>query len=508
MSKLTVKMKENEYWYGLCVDDGIHFPLSAQSQYSKDHRVNQTNNQINPILISSAGRYVWCEYGFKIETADGMMNLQSDKGDFILEDGFNTLKKAYLAASKRFFPSNKVAPPSLFFEKPQYNTWIELIYNQNQEDILKYADSIINQGYPTGILMIDDGWSEYYGSWRFNKRKFPDAKTMVEKLHEKGFRVMLWTCPFISPDTVEFKCLEAEGCLVKNKDGTTAIRQWWNGYSAVLDFTNPGAVEWYTKQNQELIAQYKIDGFKFDAGDGKFYKDDDITFLPANANRQNELWALYGLNYKYNEYRSCFKGAGLPLVQRLADKNHSWGENGVATLIPNHLTQGISGYAYTCPDMIGGGEYMNFLENSDRLDEELFVRYAQCAALMPMMQFSAAPWRVLSEENNRICREMAKLHVKYREYIYQLAEQAKNFGEPITRYMEYEFPGEGFEQVKDQFMLGDKILVAPVCKKGQSRKTVLLPKGRWKYIDGTIYEGKKIIEVNAPISILPYFERC
>ncbi len=39
--------------------------------------------------------------------------------------------------------------------------------------------------------------------------------------------------------------------------------------------------------------------------------------------------------------------------------------------------------------MIGGGEYLNFLENSSNLDEELFVRYAQCATLMPMMQFSA-----------------------------------------------------------------------------------------------------------------------
>ena len=58
--------------------------------------------------------------------------------------------------------------------------------------------------------------------------------------------------------------------------------------------------------------------------------------------------------------------------------------------------------SYTCPDMIGGGEYLNFLENSSNLDEELFVRYAQCAALMPMMQFSAAPWRVLSKENFEI----------------------------------------------------------------------------------------------------------
>ena len=34
------------------------------------------------------------------------------------------------------------------------------------------------------------------------------------------------------------------------------------------------------------------------------------------------------------------------------------------------------GYAFSCPDMIGGGEYANFTANSDKLDDELFVRYA------------------------------------------------------------------------------------------------------------------------------------
>lgn len=49
--------------------------------------------------------------------------------------------------------------------------------------------------------------------------------------------------------------------------------------------------------------------------------------------------------------------------------------------------------------------------------------------------------------------------------------------------MEYDFPHQGFLHCKDQFMLGDQYLVAPMVTKGNSR-TVMLPKGLWKDEEG------------------------
>ena len=49
-------------------------------------------------------------------------------------------------------------------------------------------------------------------------------------------------------------------------------------------------------------------------------------------------------------------------------------------VIPGIIAQGLMGYAFTCPDMIGGGEYQSFLK-ADSIDEELVVRSAQCSAL-------------------------------------------------------------------------------------------------------------------------------
>lgn len=507
MNSYSVRMKENEYWYGLSVDHGYRFPLSEKSVYDADFTVNYTLNQAAPLLLSNKGRYICGTCGFALSVHDGVITVTTDGVVEVIEAG-STLKDAFAAACKEHFPPKNGIPPREFFEVPQYNTWIELIYNQNQADVLRYARGIVENGYPAGILMIDDTWQSDYGCWEFAPDRFPDPKAMCDELHELGFKVMLWTCPYISPDSPEFRELRDANLLTKTADGKVSVHEWWNGLSATLDLTNPLAVHWYNQKLQALCRTYGIDGFKFDAGDAMFYRNDKISLGNATPNEFSELWAKFGLNYKYNEYRACFGCQGYPLVQRLADKMHSWETDGMAALIPNSLTQGILGYAYTCPDMIGGGMYSCFENvNLDKLDAELFVRYAQCAALMPMMQFSAAPWRVLPEEYALLCLRAAKLHTQYGHLLYSLAENAGENGEPIARYMEYEFPNEGFEAITDQFMVGNKLLVAPVVRKGQYTREVKLPLGRWAYLGEKIYEGGQTVTVEAPLSVLPYFEK-
>jgi alpha-glucosidase (family GH31 glycosyl hydrolase) len=164
------------------------------------------------------------------------------------------------------------------------------------------------------------------------------------------------------------------------------------------------------------------------------------------------------------------------------------------------------GYTYTCPDMIGGGEYQSFLKAST-MDEELVVRSAQVHALMPMMQFSVAPWRVLSKENQAICLEMAKLHEKMGPMILELAKHASKTGEPIVKPLALAFPNNGYETIKDQFMLGDEILVAPVVENGARSRGVVLPPGKWKCDEGKIFNGGRKIEITVPLERLPYFTK-
>ena len=95
---------------------------------------------------------------------------------------------------------------------------------------------------------------------------------------------------------------------------------------------------------------------------------------------------------------------------------------------------------------------------------------------------------------------MAKLHEEFGDRILQLAEESKDTGEPIVRYMEYVFPHQGLASCIDQFMLGNDILVAPVNQAGAVTRSVQLPEGKWKYVDGTIYVGGKTVVVDTDYS--------
>ena len=510
----SIPLVDGELWWGGAINDGTKMPF--ENGYTNDLYGNLQGNQAQPLLISNKGRIIWSETPFKFTVKDKALEFESID-ELLVSNTQSNLKGAFQFASSNYFPPDRQLPDLLLFEQPQYNTWIELTYDQNQKDILEYARAIIDNGFPPGVLMIDDNWQRAYGDWRFRPDQFPNPKAMIDELHSMGFKVMLWVCPFVSADTETFRRCARNQLFLKQPTRQSTIGSpsedfrdvamigWWNGHSALLDFSNPDAKKWFTDELKNLVDEFKIDGFKLDAGDAVFYPNTLESYQKQmTPNSHSEMFAEIGLDFPLNEYRATWKMAGKPLVQRLRDKRHSWQD--LQTLIPNITTQGLMGYAFTCPDMIGGGEFKSFL-NDATIDQELIVRSAQVHALMPMMQFSVAPWRILDEEYLLAVKDAVELRKKFNSRILALAKSAAIDGQPIVRSMEYVFPLSGYEKIKDQFCLGENVLVAPVLKKGKRSRKVELPTGEWTGFDGRIYSGGRSIEIEAGLNTLPYFVR-
>ena len=513
---LDVSMLPGEHWWGGANNFGEQMPYSSASVVYMDLTKSNYSNQFASFLVSDKGRYVWCDEQTQISISNGVIRMTAEKATPQLTAAGRTLREAFLAAAAKHFPSSGKSPDPLFFSAPQYNTWIELTYFQSQDKIMEYAKAMIDNGLPPGVFMVDDTWQEGYGTWEFNPRTFQSPKGMCDELHKMGFKVMLWICPWVSMDSPAYRRIVSginPGSVVREKhtggfylgaDGLPAASRWWNGQSALLDFTHPNANRWFQAQLDRLVKDYGVDGFKFDGGELVHYvrgglKTHDPTVSTAD---QTYLYGKYALEYRFSEYRNAWRLQGQPVVVRLIDKDHSW--KAVRALVTDMIAGGLLGYPFVCPDMVGGGSWTAFLPGAP-FDAELFVRSAQVHALCGQMQFSASPWRVLDDEKKQIVRDTVKTRQKFAPYFVELSQECGRTGEPMIRNLEYMFPGRGYATVVDEFMMGDKLLVAPVMEKGKRERNVILPPGTWKADDGMVIEGPKEITVKAPLSRLPHF---
>ena len=130
-----------------------------------------------------SSKYWESEAADTLRAENGVMTCEG-ADEAVLSEGHGDLKGAYLAACAAHFPFTGTLPDQRFFTQPQYNTWIELGTDQTTDNILRYARGILEHGLPAGILMIDGGWQEDYGVWRFHPGRFPDPAGMVKDTSE------------------------------------------------------------------------------------------------------------------------------------------------------------------------------------------------------------------------------------------------------------------------------------------------------------------------------------
>lgn len=526
-SVTTVTPLPGEYWWGAIVNKGYEQPYTdfdAGDNYCLDDPEPTVRAEgffdlgtmsckaaTAPLLISSKGRYIWGSHPFSFRFKDGVLSVSSQYEKLEPVAAGHTLKEAYLAACSKHFPFDGREPAELMFTKPQFNNWIEtVVLGINQENAESFVDALHDSGFPCGVVMIDGGWQRYHGCRDFNPDTFPHAVSLFDKIHDYGYKSMLWVAYFLSadsrPEYVSYKP-EAQNILVRNKmnPNEAGLVWWWNGISVTLDLTRRDIREKFTHELEDFADKFHVDGFKFDGGDPEYFRENALFseswMTPADF---GEAYMAVGESFPYNEFRAGYNGSGKPVVLRHYDVGHSWKE--LRTIIPDLLTAGLIGYPYVFADMIGGG-HANSYQTGHAFSHKLFLRSCQLQALMPMMQFSAAPWRVLTPEESEICRSFANLHVSFGPYIMEQVHHASATGEPIMRMMEYEFPGCGYEKVNQQFMLGSRLLVAPVVDENDS-KTVYLPEGVWRDDQGQEFCGPQVLELqNVPLDRLPYYER-
>jgi len=310
----------------------------------------------------------------------------------------------------------------------------------------------------------------------------------------------LWVHPFVNPESKNGQDTRLRAYFVKNSQGEVAIADWWHGKAFVVDFTNPDATDWFVGQ-LERLKTLGVFSFKFDAGELNYLP---IDFRLHNAESPNDFAKAYSeMANRLGtaiEVRVFSQTQRLPSLVRTLDRYSAWIETGLITLLPVALNFGLLGYPFNLPDMIGGNDYGEFP------DKELFIRWMQFNTFLITQQYSIAPWQ-FDQETEDIFKELQSLREEWINYLIEKCEQCSDSGEPVIRPMWWTSEAEDALTSSNQFLVGDRLLVAPILEKGAIQRSVFLPSGKWRSgIDGRILNGPMLFNQGVPLNKLAWFE--
>ena len=335
---------------------------------------------------------------------------------------------------------------------------------------------------------------------------------MVQRLHEKGIRFLLWQIPVYkkqgpeeplnAQNELDRADAVARGLCVHNADGrpyTIPEGHWFAG-SMIPDFTNPAAEEtWFSKRN--YLTEMGIDGFKTDGGE--FIYREDVRFADGSSGRAGKNRYAQEYTAAYTKHlgsaqalfsRAGYAGQHTTPIHWAGDQQSQNSE--LASALRAGLSAALTGIPFWGFD-IGG-----FAGPLPTLD--LYRRATQLACFVPVMQWHSEPdggqFRELmpgGEGNNErspwnlaaaygkteFVDEMRfwhNLRMELLPYLYSVALDCAEASRPMMRPLVYQWPEDPLVwDCEDEFLLGDSLLVAPLLEENAEKRAVYLPEGQW-----------------------------
>jgi alpha-glucosidase (family GH31 glycosyl hydrolase) len=385
------------------------------------------------------------------------------------------------------------------------------------EDALHEVAAFRQHGIPLDMIGLEPGWQDqaYPCSFEWDKTRFPDPAGFLDQLEKLHVRANLWFNPYISPTAPLYgKLLPFAGSHLV-----------WNGI--VPDYTIPAARKIFSDHLKRKIVDLNpaaLGGFKIDevdGGDGYLWAE--VTTFPSGHDAE-QLRQTYGVLLQrlildlyrqenrrtFGQVRGTNAGASsFPFV--IYNDNYDFAE--YITAVGNTAFAGV----LWSPEVRSG-------------KSEDIVRRMQAVCFSPLALFNgwATDMKLWSHpEAVGPIRDAIMLRMRLLPYWYTTFAQYHFEGTPVIRPLQLTSgfgagsrPESGqldatdnpyaisrVVEVKDQYMVGDALLVAPIAPGAKTRK-VVLPAGKWfDFYSGEFVGENQTVEVAPPLSQTPIVVR-
>ncbi len=370
----------------------------------------------------------------------------------------------------------------------------------SQEEVRELVKTFEEKDIPLDVVYLDIDYMDGFRVMTFKTPNFDDAAGLISDLKEKGIRTITIIDPGVKVDEeyLVFKRGKEGNHFTKKLDGEIFIGAVWPGDSAFPDFSNNDCREWWKSELKKFISEHGMDGIWNDMNEPCVFNNDHKTMLESCLHNSDngviehkEFHNRYGFEMSrcskeaqeelhpnergFSMTRATYAGGQRYSSVWTGDNMSLWSQMRMSISMNANL--GISGFSFVGNDVSGFG-----LDSS----EELFIRWMEMGPFIPIFRNHSnmytrrqEPW-AFGPRAEKIAKKSIELRYELLPYIYDLYYISHKEGLPIFRPMIMEYEKDmNLLNIREQFMLGENMLVAPVLYEGERSKAVYLPKGSW-----------------------------
>ena len=458
------------------------------------------------LLVNSSGKVSY-ELCSEVVTR-AQFSLPGEKLDFMViggGDGKSVLQN-YTALTGR-----PALPPAWSF-----GLWLTTSFTTDYDEktVRSFVDGMHQRNIPLHVFHFDCFWMKEneWCNFTWDEAMFDDAPAMLRRMkEERNLHICVWINPYIGQKSPLFKEGMKNGYLLKRPNGD--VWQWdlWQAGMGIVDFTNPAAWAWYQEKLRALLDQ-GVDCFKTDFGERI---PTDVVYYDGSDPELMHNYYPYLYNKCVFDLLEAYKGRGQAcLFARSATVGGQkfpvhWGGDcssnylSMAESLRAGLSLCLSGFGFWSHDISG-------FEGTAPAD--VYKRWAAFGLLSTHSRLHGSnsyrvPW-LFGEEAVDVLRKFTNLKCTLMPYLYSAAVEAHQTGVPAMRAMLLEFPQDiPCQDLDRQYMLGERLLVAPVFTK-EGDVDYYLPAGTWtNLLDNRVVEGGRWLHEVHDFMSLPLMVR-
>lgn len=414
-----------------------------------------------------------------------------------------------------------------------FGTWLGL--QGGATKVEEIIDKALKHNNPLTAVWIQD-WvgrrktrfgSQLWWTWEADTVAYPDFVNFCKRMGKQNIRVLGYINSFMANEGRLFEEARAKGYLVKNKKHEDYVIKTAGFPAYLIDLTNPAAFQWMKQVIKHNLIDVGLSGWMADYGE--WLPLDAVLFSGEDAFDYHNQYAVDWARLNREAIQEAGREGDIVFFTRsgalgsaaystlfwAGDQMVNWGEHdGLPSAVCALITSGLSGISLNHSD-IGGYTTLDNLFIKVKRDEELLKRWIEFAAFTPVFRTHEglkpeSNMQVYSSDSMmNFFSRFGQLHWALKDYFKELNIEATENAIPVIRALLLEFPDDTLTySIKDQFMLGKDLLVAPVIEKGAKSRQVYFPAGEWMNVwTKELVSGSSTQRINSEVGFPPAYIR-